>query len=127
MIYIERAIFEIKQSATGNYYFTFKSSDGTVHIISCSFYDRAALEKCLSGVREAAPLADICACADSSGSPPFFWIQPKEDGTIFSLIGFNREVIFSSLSYPDEMQCRQAIITFKASSQKAATVDLTVE
>jgi hypothetical protein len=53
---MKRAAFEIKQSATGNYYFTFKSLPEQANIISCSFPDRAELEKCLARVREAAPL-----------------------------------------------------------------------
>lgn len=124
---MKRAAFEIKQSATGNYYFTFKSPPEHANIISCSFPDRAELERCLARVREAAPLADICSDKCQYAGPPYFWIQPKEDGVIFSLVGFKGEIIFSSVPYPDEMHCNKAINLLKSCAQRAGTVDLTVE
>lgn len=124
---MRRAAFEIKQNPTGNYYFTFKSSDERTHVISGIFPDRAELEWCLSRVRGVAAIADICIDTDPCKRPPYFWIQPKEDGILFSLIGFKGEIIFSSIPYSDETLCREAIDMLKASSQKAAIVDLTVE
>ncbi|MEA5137329.1 MAG: hypothetical protein VB035_14460 [Candidatus Fimivivens sp.] len=124
---MKRAAFEIKQSATGNYYFTFKNPPEQANIISCSFPDRAELEKCLARVREAAPLADICIGKCPYGGPPYFWIQPKEDGVRFSLVGFKGEIIFSSVPYPDELHCNKAINLLKSCAQRAGTVDLTVE
>lgn len=124
---MKRAAFEIKQSATGAYYFTFKSPPEQANIVSCSFPDRAELEKCLARVREAAPLAVTFSGNGPYGGPPYFWIQPREDGVIFSLVGFKGEIIFSSVPYPDEMHCNEAINLLKFCAQKAGTVDLTVE
>lgn len=122
---MKRAVFEIKQNSAANYYFTFKNSDDVTLIISCSFPDRAELEKCLSGVRDAAPLAEVSIYPDSSGNPPFFEIQSKKDGCMFSLVGFQGEILFTSVFYSEEKLCRESIHTFKTFSQKAAIVDLT--
>ncbi|MEA5060369.1 MAG: DUF1508 domain-containing protein [Candidatus Pelethousia sp.] len=122
-----RAVFEIKQTPTDSYYFTFRGVDGDTQVISHSFPDRAELEKCLSCVRDVAPLADVCANLGAYWEQPFFCVQAQEDGLIFSLIGFNGEIIFRSVSYPDAMRCREAIAKLKAFARKAAIVDLTVD
>lgn len=123
---MKRAVFEIKQSPMGYYYFTFRDNEEETQVVSCSFSNRAELEKCLSEVREAAPFADICTGTSPCGRPPFFWIQ-QEGGIVFSLVGFKKEIIFSSVSYPYESQCRTAIDKLKASSRRAAIIDLTVD
>lgn len=120
-----RPAFEIKQSPTGSYYFTFKNAEGTTHIISCSFPDRAQLEACLANVRGTVPFAPICT--DSCGASPYFIIQQKEQGIFFSLIGFNMESIFCSIFSSDAKRCKEAIHALKVSVQKAIIVDLTYE
>lgn len=120
-----RSAFEIKQSPTGSYYFTFKSGDGRIQVISCSFPNRARLEGCIAKVREIAPFADICT--NLHGKPPNFFIQFKEGGFVFSLIGFHMENIFSSIFYPNEEKCKEAIHSLKASAERAVIIDLTYE
>lgn len=124
---MKRAVFEIKQSPTEYYYFTFRSDDQKVRVISGNFQDRAELEKCLSKVRSAAPLAETYTCMNPEGKPPFFWMRAQENGVVFSLIGFKGEIIFSSISYPNELACLEAIKTLKQLSQKAVIQDLTIE
>ncbi len=124
---MKRAVFEIKQSPTGSYYFTFKDCDGKAHVISCSFPDRAELEKCLAAVRDAAAVAEVLEYDSNRARLPCFLIQTKADGVAFSMIGFLGEIIFSSVLYGDEKSCTQAIGIFKALSKKAAVIDLTEE
>ena len=124
---MKRAVFEIKQNSVGNYYFIFKDPDRRTHAISCNFPDRAELEICLARVRDAAVVADVWESSRSAGAPPFFRIQPGADGVMFSLIGFQEEIIFSSVPYADKTLCREAISNLKAFSQRAGVVDLTVE
>ncbi len=122
-----RAVFEIKQNPAGNYYFTFKDHYGNKHVISCNFPDRAELEKCIAKVRDAAIIADVCYIGSPEGSPPYFLVKSGADGIIFSLIGFKKEIIFSSVLYSDTELCNEAISILKASSHKACIVDLTIE
>lgn len=124
---MKRATFEIKQSPTGNYYFTFKGLNGDTQTISRSFPNRIELEKCLSGVREAAPLADVIEDFDQYGKLPVFQIQRQADGFVFSLLGFKREIVFSSISYLDVKQCEQAIGILKDEASNAAILDLTID
>lgn len=123
----KRAMFEIKQNSIGNYYFTFNDSKCKTTVISRSFSNRSELETCLAHIRDTAMIADVCDCCIQRGSPPYFLIQNDEEGITFSLIGFHDEIIFSSVPYSSEAECKEAISTLKTSSQKAGIVDLTVD
>ncbi|WP_037372553.1 YegP family protein [Anaerovorax odorimutans] len=123
----KRAVFEIKQNSIGNYYFTFNDSQCKTTVISRSFSNRAELETCLAHIRDAAMVADVCDCGKQRSIPPYFLMQSDEEGITFSLIGFHGEIIFSSVPYLSEMQCKEAISTLKVSSQRAGIVDLTID
>lgn len=122
---MERAVFEIKQNPVGYYYFTFKDLGGETQVISCNFQNRSILEKCIAKIRDAAPLSDIHSNTDLFEKPPFFMIDTRHDGVIFSLVGFSKEIIFSSVSYPNEYFCKEAIKAFKLTANNAAVIDLT--
>ncbi len=122
---MKRAVFEIKQTPTGNYYFIFKDLDGEKQVVSSSFQNRAELEICLSKVRSAAPLSDIRIELDDKIRYPYFLIQKQREGFIFSLIGFVGEYVFSSVVYKDETSCRQALEVIKSNVVHAAVLDLT--
>lgn len=124
---MKRPIFEIKQSPTGSYYFTFKPMDEATHVISGSFPDRAKLERCLSKTRDAAIVAEICNLDEPLSPPPLFIIRGTQEGFMFSLLGYHNEIIFSSTFYADKEKCWDGIKSIKASAQRAAIVDLTVE
>lgn len=126
-MFAKRAVFEIKQNSIGNYYFTFHDSECKTTVISHSFSNRSELESCLAHIRDAAMIADICDCYMQRGSPPFFITKNDEEGIRFSLIGFHGEIIFSSVPYLSEAQCREAISILKASAQRAGIVDLTTD
>lgn len=121
------AVFEIKQSSVINYYFTFRSAEQKLHIISGSFSDRAELEKSISCVRSTAPLAQVCSYNGNKGKPPYFEIQNQDSGVNFVLIGFQEEIIFSSINYENEELCRKAIDLLKENAKNAAIVDLTID
>ncbi len=123
---MRRAVFEIKQTPTGNYYFIFRDPDGEKQVVSCSFLSRAELEICLSKVRSTAPLSDVRIEPDEKGRYPYFLIQSQGEGLIFSLIGFMGEYVFSSITYADEASCRKALEIIKANASHAAVLDLTV-
>lgn len=123
----KRAVFEIKQNTTDNYYFTFNFSNGKATVISRSFFNRAELEKCLAQTRETAIVADVCDLSKQQGLPPYFLMQKDKEGITFSLVGFHGEIIFTSLPYLEELKCREAISALKNSSQRAGIVDLTID
>lgn len=120
---MKRAVFEIKQSPSGSYYFTLKSPDEFVRVISCNYPDRAGLEKCLANIRDTVAIADDCN--HDSRIYPCFEMKRGADDVTFSLIGFDGEILFTSEPYPDLAHCRQAIGVIKASAQRAGILDLT--
>ena len=123
----KRAFFEIKQNPVGNYYFTFHNPEPNTTVISHSFPSRSELESCLARIRDAAMIADIYDCNMPRGSPPYFAIRTDKEGMAFSLIGFRGEIIFSSVPYLNETQCREAIGVLKTSAQRAGVLDLTID
>ena len=54
-------------------------------------------------------------------------MESDKEGITFSLIGFRGEIIFSSVPYLSEVQCKEAIIVLKTSAQRAGIVDLTID
>ncbi len=124
---MKRAVFEIKQTPTGSYYFTFRGTDGERRVVSSTFLDRAELEKCLSHVRETAPLSEVNEESFQVGKRPFFWVQSKGEEVMFSLIGFRGEIVFSSIPYAKRENCLEAIKDIKACAQRAAVVDYTID
>lgn len=126
-MFAKRAVFEIKQNSIGNYYFTFNDYECNATVISRSFSTRSDLETCLAHIRDTAMIADVVESCMQCGSPPYFFIQNNHEGAIFSLIGFHGDVIFSSVPYVSEVQCKEAIRMLKALAQSAGTVDLTID
>ena len=126
-MFAKRAVFEIKQNPVGNYYFTFHNSECKTTVISHSFSNRSELESCLANIRDAAMIADIYNCYMQRGSPPYFIMESDKEGITFSLIGFRGEIIFNSVPYLSEVQCKEAIIVLKTSAQRAGIVDLTID
>ncbi len=94
-------------------------------MVSSSFVSRTGLETCVARVREKAGLAAVVDTLDGEAAPPLFLITKDTVGYAFSLIGFDREIIFSSESYLHREECQKNIQMLKELALDARIVDLT--
>lgn len=119
---MDRAVFEIKMNAVGRLYFIFKDSAGSSIVTSKSFASRASLERCIAGIRDTALTAEICMSPEKT-VPPVFLIHENNSGFSFDLIGYDGEIIFSSMKYGVIADCRAALKLFKNESPDAGLLD----
>jgi uncharacterized protein YegP (UPF0339 family) len=120
---VNRAVFEIKLHPVGRLYFVFRDSAGVSRITSKSFGSRASLERCIAGIRETAPLSEIGAASDARSEAPRFQVRESPAGFAFELIGFEGEIIVSSLFHETIADCCEALGRFKRESADAALLD----
>ncbi|HOO28701.1 MAG TPA: YegP family protein, partial [Lachnospiraceae bacterium] len=59
------------------------------------------------------------------GKPPYFLIHKRQEEYGFSLIGYENEVIFSSVFYQEKSACTEAIRELKDYAQTAVISDMT--
>jgi len=120
---MKQAVFEIKQNPVGRYYFVLKNQEGEELLVSGSFNDRAQLEKYLANLRESVQMADI-AVGNGAVNPPMFHVETDCKGCYFSLLDFNREIIYQSGYFSGIMDCMQIIVQLKNLSFSAGVMDL---
>ena len=120
--YLCDAVFEIKRNAIGRYYFVFRYKLHEVLFVSPSFSKRSELEKCISELREAAVVAEICEETEKT-PPPLFLLEASSEGFHFSLLGFSGNVMISSGKYPNKDQCVKIINILKKLAADAGIAD----
>ena len=126
---LERAVFEMKRTAVGGYFFVFRDLDGQGIVVSKSFQDRSSLEICVAHVRDNAKVASVVEMMDDSDRssmlkyPPLFLLETGKTGCSFSLIDFDGAVVFSSKRYVQKDECLKSIEKMKNLSLDAGVVD----
>ena len=119
---MKQAVFEIKRNAVGRYYFVFKNEEEEELLVSGSFSDRPQLEKYLANMRESVQMADIVVGGEVN--PPMFKINIDCEGCTFSLLDFNKEIIYQSDYFAELNDCMLVIIQLKKLSFSAGVADL---
>ena len=119
---MEHAVFEIKKNAVGRYYFVFRIGDGHNLIVTKSFSKRAQLEKCITDLREAAAVAEICD-ENCSKLPPSFQVKQTSEGYACTLLGFSGDLIFTGERYKRKEECIRAANMIKEFSGDAGIID----
>jgi uncharacterized protein YegP (UPF0339 family) len=119
---MNRAVFEIKMNAVDRLYFIFRDSSGASIVTSKSFAGRASLERCIAGIRDTAPMAEIHRASECT-VPPVFLIREGASGFFFDLVGYDGEIVFSSLQYKMAADCQAALRLFKNESPDAGLLD----
>jgi uncharacterized protein YegP (UPF0339 family) len=120
---MKQGVFEVKQNTVGRYYFVLKNQEGEELMVSGSFSDRAQLEKHLANLRESVQMADI-AVDKGVVNPPMFKVEIDDKGCYFSLLDFNREILYQSSHFTGIMACMQIIVQLKNLSFSAGVMDL---
>lgn len=120
---MQKAVFEIKQNATGSYYFTYYIEAMRLLIVSGSFFKRFALENCIAQIREIAPLSAIARRTEVTSVLPLLRIENGEEGEHFKLIGVQGDIVFQSNIYVEQGMCEQAVKALKELSADAKIID----
>jgi uncharacterized protein YegP (UPF0339 family) len=120
---LDQAVFEIKKNPAGQFFFVFRADSDSLRVCSRSFSDRASLERCIAGIREAGPFA-VVDTETSAQSPPRFILLHMPHGFCFSLQGFDGALIFTSEACADRATCLHHISCLKAQAGEARIRDL---
>lgn len=119
-----KAYFEIKKNAVGGYYFTLRIDKSHNLVVTESFLKRSELEKCISNLREAAAVAEICEF-ERDVKPPLFQLKKVIGGYICCLSGFSGKTIFTSEKYAIKKDCLDTMGLIKKLSADAGIIDNT--
>jgi uncharacterized protein YegP (UPF0339 family) len=119
---MNRAVFEIKMNAVDRLYFVFRDTSGASIVTSRSFTGRASLERCIAGIRDTAPVAEIHMASERT-VPPVFIIREGASRFSFDLVGYGGDIVFSSSLYKTAADCLMALKSFKNESLDARLLD----
>lgn len=120
---MEKGRFELKRNAVGRVYFIFKNDEDVLVAVSQSFPDRAALETCITSLRNIVKIANLVHEEERLSPPCFLMKRSHLDHYHFVVIGFYGEILIQSEDYADLETCRCSVEYLKAAAAEAKIVD----
>ena len=117
------ARYELKRNAVGKVYFAFKDEGEQLVAVSQSFPDRAALETCITALRNIVKIATFVKEEERLNPPCFLLKRTQSNRYHFWVTGFHGEIMLQSEEYIDMDTCLYCANYFKEQAAEAKIID----